>query len=116
MLLKTFNTSLSEINVDTREWNRMSKIFGTTVKVFTVATVILAIAIAYVLGEMSGELSERIRFNELENKLHPEIHGDLGLYEPPPLWYPLLTTAFIFGASWIVIAVIALTQKIKKRT
>ena len=91
----------------------MSKIFSTTVQVFTVATVILAIAIAYVLGEMSGEMSQRLRIIELENKLHPGIHVDPELYEHP-LWHPLLTTAFIFGACWIVIAVIALTQKKKK--
>ena len=93
----------------------MSKIFRTTVQVFTVATVILAIAIAYVLGEMSGELSQRLRIIELEEELHPGLLIDPYLYEHP-LWHPLLTIAFIFGACWIVIAVIALTQKRKKRT
>ena len=93
----------------------MSKIFRTTVQVFTVATVILAMAIAYVLGEIEGVLSERLRNIELMNKLHPYIHVDPELYEHP-LWHPLLTIAFIFGACWIVIAVIALTQKRKKHT
>ena len=93
----------------------MSKIFRTTVQVFTVATVILAIAIAYVLGEIGGVLSQRPRIIELIEELHPSLHVDLGLYEHP-LWHPLLTIAFIFGACWIVIAVIALTQKRKKHT
>ena len=43
----------------------MSKIFRTTVQVFTVATVILAIAKAYVLGEIRGVLSQRPRIIEL---------------------------------------------------
>ena len=92
----------------------MSKIFRTTVQVFTVATVILAIAIAYIFGEMRGVLSQRPRIKELMEELHPG-HVTFGLYVHP-LWYPLLSIAFIFGACWIVIAVIALTQKRKKHT
>ena len=90
----------------------MSRIFRITVQVFTVATVILAIAIAYVLGEMRGVLSQQPRIKELMEELNGLI-VDFGLYVHP-LWYPLLSIAFIFGACWIVIVVIALREKRKE--
>ena len=92
----------------------MGKMFRITVEVFTIATVILAIAIAYVFGEMRGVLSQRPLIKELMEELNGLI-TDFGLWVHP-LWYPLLVIAFILGACWIVIVVIALTGKKKEQT
>lgn len=88
----------------------MSRKFRITVKVFTAATVVLAIAIAYVFGVMRGVLSQQSRIKELMEELHPDLIVDFGL-QVHPLWYPLLSIAFIFGACWIVIAVRARKRK-----
>jgi len=92
--------------------NKMSRI---TVKVFTVATVILAMAIAYVFGEMRGILSQEWRIKELLEELHPGLIVDFGLWVHP-LWHPLLGIALIFGVCWIAIALIALREKRKEQT
>jgi len=88
----------------------MSKIFRIIVKVFTVATVILAIAMAYVFGEMRGIMSQQPLIKELWHELHGVDEFGLWVH---PLWHPLLSIAFIFGVCWIVIAVIALEEKKK---
>jgi len=91
----------------------VSKIFRITVKIFTVATVVLAITIAYVFGEMQGIMSQRPLIKELWHELHGIDEFGLWVH---PLWSPLLSVAFIFGVCWIVIAVIALQKKRKEQT
>jgi len=93
----------------------MSKIFGITVKVFTVATVILAIVMAYVFGVMEGVNSQQWRIKELLEELHHGLIVDFFTWVHP-LWHPLLSIAFIFGVCWIVIVVIALQKKRKEQT
>jgi len=93
----------------------LSKIFRITVEVLSVATVILAIAIAYTFGEMRGILSQQWIIKELLEELHPGLINMHGLWVHP-LWPPLLSIAFIFGACWIVIAVITLREKRKEQT
>lgn len=79
------------------------------VRILAVVTVILAIAIAYVFGEMRGVLSQQPIIKELMEEQNGLI-VDFGLWAHP-LWYPLLSTAFIIGVCWIVIAVFALEKK-----
>ena len=93
----------------------MSKIFRITVQVFTVANVILAIAVAYAFGVMEGVNSQQWRIKELLFELYNGLIVDFFPWVHP-LWYPLLSIAFIFGACWIVIAVIALGEKRKEQT
>jgi hypothetical protein len=88
----------------------MNRILGITVKAFAVATVILAIVLAYVFGVMEGVNSQQWRIKELLEELHP---GFIINFFPwvHPLWHPLLIIAFIFGVCWIVIIVIALHRR-----
>ena len=92
----------------------MSKIFRIGLHVFIVVTVISAIAIAYIFGEMRGVSSQLPLFKELMEKQNGLI-VDFGLYVHP-LYYPLLNIAFLFGACWIIIAVIAIREKRKEQT
>jgi len=93
----------------------MNKIFGIATKLFIIATFILAIAIAYVFGFMEGFMSQQQFIKELMEELHPSLIVDYGLWVHP-LWYPLLTVAFIFGVCWIFVAVITFQEKKKKQT
>ncbi len=88
----------------------MSRIFRIIVLVLVVATVILAIAIAYVRGVMEGVRSQQWRIKELIEELHPGIIVDPGLVTHP-LYPPLMSTFLLLGACWIVIAIKALTKK-----
>jgi len=92
----------------------MSRIFRTALYVFLVATVILAIAIAYVFGEMRGVISQQWIIKELMEKQNGLI-VDFGLYVHP-FYYPLLNVAFLFGVCWIIIIVITLMEKRKEQT
>ena len=93
----------------------MSTIFGLIVKVFATASVILAIAIAYAFGVMKGVNSQQWRIKELLEELHDGLIVDF-LSWVHPLWYPLLSVAFIFGVCWIIIAVIVVQKKRNKNS
>jgi len=93
----------------------MSKIFGIIVIVFAVATVILAIAMAYVYGMTAGAHSQRWCLYELDECRNPNRKIDYGPWRHP-LMQPLQNIAFIFGVCWISIAVIALQEKRKGQT
>ena len=93
----------------------MSKIFKIALQFFIVATVILAIAIAYVLGEVAGVSSQLPLIKELYMQKQNGLIVDFGLIVHP-LYYPLLNIAFLLGACWIIVAVIALREKRKEQT
>jgi len=90
----------------------MRRIFRMIIMVLAVATVILAIAMAYVYGMAVGVHSRRWCLYELDECRNPNRNID---YLPwrHPLMQPLQNIAFIFGVCWIAIAVIALGEKMK---
>ena len=83
--------------------------------VLTVATVILAISIAYVWGVMEGVSSQQWRIKELTEELHPGVIVNHGLITHP-LYPTLICIAFLLGGCWIVIAVTVLGKKRKGQT
>ncbi|MDH5732195.1 MAG: hypothetical protein OEY88_00230 [Candidatus Bathyarchaeota archaeon] len=89
----------------------MRKYFSIIVRVFALANIVLAIAIAYVYGEMRGISSQEPIIKELMEEISG-LHVDFGLFYHP-LWHPLLGLAFIFGFCWIMIAIVYLENRKK---
>lgn len=87
----------------------MKKIFLILVSVLTVATVVLAIVAAYVIGVEQGVNSQQWRIKELLEELHPGLIVDF-LPWMHPLRDALFGSTLIIGICWILFVVVGLLK------
>jgi len=77
----------------------MNRLFKAVVAILILATVIQAIAMAYVLGYGHGVNSQQPHIEELYRELHPDLQVSFFTW-PPPLRNALFGTSIILAICW----------------
>jgi len=79
------------------------------------ATVVQAIAWAYIFGIEHGINSQTLHFKQLYEELHPELIVDFAIYFHPSRNILSLTTLSLI-LSWIAISSITIEKKLKSKS
>lgn len=90
----------------------MKKIFWIIVSVLTVATVVLAIVAAYVIGVEQGVNSQQWRIKELLEELHPGFIVDFFPWMHP-LRNALFASTLFIGICWILFVVVWVCRRLR---
>lgn len=93
----------------------MDKIFKLIAGFLTIATVVLTITIAYVVGVEQGVNSQQPTIVELFRKLNPDILINLLPYMHP-LRNVLFGAAFSVGICWIALFIATFLHKQRRKT
>jgi len=91
----------------------MNRAFKAIVVILILATVIQAIAIAYVLGFEQGVNSQQPYIQELYRELHPDLLVDFFIWLHP-LRNTLFGTSIILALCWIFVLLSILQRKLSK--
>jgi hypothetical protein len=91
----------------------MNRAFKAIVVILIVATVIQAIAIAYVLGFEQGVNSQQPHIQELYRELNPDLLVDFFIWLHP-LRNTLFGTSIILALCWAFVLLSILQRKLSK--
>ena len=91
----------------------MNRLFKAVVAILILATVIQAIAMAYVLGYGHGVNSQQPHIEELYRELHPDLWVTFAM-RLHPLRNSLFGTSIILALCWIFVLLSILQRRLSK--